>query len=111
MNGTIIGFLNSSLDLGISAAVIIAWFALWHLILKRMLRKSDVTSFWYELYELGAFGSLGIMIFLLLIVALIIASVHAVIGYGPKMIFPLALFWGAIITGIVLIVRYIIKKK
>lgn len=114
MEGNAIDLLNSQLTkyhiLGILCAVVV-WFAFWHLILKRLLRKCKVTSIWYELYELGAFGTLGILIFLSLIAILFIGSIQAVIGYGIKLLFPLFIFWGGLLTIAILIIRSIRKEK
>ena len=87
------------------------WFASWHLLLKRLLKKCKVTSFWYGLYELGCFGILAVIVFLLLIAILFIGSIQAVIGYGIKLLFPLFIFWGGFVTIAILIIRAIRKKK
>ena len=111
MESNVIDLLNSPLDLGMWIIVIAAWFIIWHVALKRILRKCKVTSFWYELYALGAFGTLGILLFLSLIAIIFIASIQAVIGYGMKLLFPLFIFWGGLLTIAIFIIRYIRKKK
>lgn len=87
------------------------WYVLWHLVIKGILRRCKVTSFWYELYKFGAFGNFGVMLFLLVIAILFIASVQAVLSYGIKMLFPLFIFWGGLVTIAILIIRSICKKK
>ena len=114
MDGNVIDLLNSPLTiyhiLGAICAVAV-WLSFWNLLLKRLLKKCDITSFGYELYELGAFGTLGILIFLLLIAILFIGSIQAVIGYGIKLLFPLFIFWGGFVAIAILIIRAIRKKK
>ena len=103
--------LNAPLSiLGLFSAVAL-WLILWRLVIKRILMRCKVTSFWYGLYELGALGTLGIVIFLSIIAILFIASIQAVIGYGSKMLFPLFLFWGGFITVAILFIKSIRKKK
>jgi hypothetical protein len=63
------------------------------------------------LYELGAFGTLGIVVFLSIMAILFIASIQAVIGYGIQMLAPLLLFWGIIATIVILFIKSIRKKK
>lgn len=111
MECNIIDLLNSPLDIGVLVVVVSTWFVIWHMALKKILRKCKVASIWHELYELGAFGTLGILLFLLLIAILFIGSIQAVIGYGIKLLFPLFMFWGVLITIAVLIIRSIRKKK
>ena len=111
MKANIIDLLNSPLDIGVLAVVVAAWFVVWHVALKRILRKCKVTSILYELYELGAFGTLGILLFLSLIAILFIGSIQSVIEYGIKLLFPLFIFWGGLLTIAILIIRHIRKKK
>ena len=111
MEGSVIDLLNSPIDVGVLVSVIAAWFVIWNVALKRILRKCKVTSFWYELYNLGAFGTLGILLFLSLIAILFIGSIQAAIGYGINMLAPLLLFWGIIATIVILIIKAIRKKK
>ena len=111
MEGNIIDLLNSPMDIGVLVIVVAAWFVIWHVALKRGLRKCDVISIWYELYELGAFGTLAILIFLSLIAILFIGSIQAAIEYGIKLLFPLLLFWGGFVAFTILIIRAIRKKK
>ena len=111
MEGNVIDLLNSPLNLGMWIKIIAAWFVIWHMALKRILRKCKVTSFWYELYELGAFGTLGILLFISLIAILFIGSIQAAIEYGIKLLFPLFIFWGGLITIVVFIIRSIRKDK
>lgn len=110
MEGNIIDMLNSPLDIG-ALVVVAAWFVIWHVALKRILRKCNVTSIWYELYKLGTFGTFGILLFISLIAILFIGSIQAVIGYGIKLLLPLFIFWGGLITISVLIIRSIRQKK
>ena len=114
MDGNVIDLLNSPLTiyhiLGALCAVAV-WFAFWHLLLKTLLKKCKVTSFGHTLYELGAFGTFGVIVFLLIIVILFIASLQAVLSYGVRMIFPLFMFWGGLVTIAILIIRAIRKKK
>ena len=107
----VIDLLNRPINWAVLGAIVATWFLLWHLLLKHILKKCSVTSFWYELYELGAIGILGILIFLSIILLLLIGSIQAVITFGIQMLFPLALFWGGIITIVVLIVRKNLRKK
>ena len=98
------------LDFTLLKAVVV-WYILWHLIIKRILKRSKVTSFWYEIYELGIFGALGIVMFLAIIVILFIASIQAIIEYGIKILFPMFLFWGGFISFTIFLIRYINKEK
>ena len=109
MNGNVIDFLNAPADISKLFLAVVVWFALWHLILKRILRKCKVTSIWYELYELGAFGTLGLILFLAIIMILFIGSIQAVVEIGAKLLFPLFIFWGIMITVAILIIRNIRK--
>ena len=111
MEGNIIYLLNSPMDIGVMVIIIAAWFVIWHVALKRILKKCRVISIWYEFYELGAFGTLAILLFLSLIAFLFIGSIQAAIEYGVKMLFPLSLFWGGFIAIVILIIRAIRKKK
>ena len=112
MDGNILDFtLNAPLNIFRLLIFVAVWYALWHLIIKRILRQCKVTSFWHELYELGAFGTLGIVVFLLILVILFIASIQAAIGYGIKMLIPLFIFWGGLLAIIILIIKAIRKKK
>lgn len=114
MKDNVIGILNSPLTIyhifEMLGAVAV-WVALWYLLLKRLLKRRKVTSFWYGLYELGALGTLGLVVFLALIVILFIASIQAILSYGTSLLFPLILFWGGIVAIAILIIRYIHKKK
>lgn len=111
MEGSVIDLLNSPLEIGALVVVIAAWFVIWHVALKKILRKCKVTSFWHALYELGAFGTLAILVFLLLIAILFVGSIQAVIEYGIKLLFPLFIFWGGFVTIAILIIKAIRKKK
>lgn len=111
MEGNIIDLLNSPMDIDVLVIIVAAWFVIWHVALKRILKKCKVTSIWYELYELGAFGTLAILLFLSLIAILIIGSIQATIEYGIKMLFALFLFWGGFVSTAILIIRAIRKKK
>ena len=103
--------LNATFDIFRLFKVAAVWFILWHLVIKRILRRCKVTSFWYEMYEVGAFGTLGIVILLSIVTILLIASIQTVIGYGVKMLAPLLFFWGIITTIVILIIKSIRKKK
>ena len=113
MEGNIIDLLKAPLTiyriLEMLCAVA-AWIAFWHLLLKKLLKRCKVTSFWYALYELGAFGTFGVLVFLLLIAILFIGSIQAAIGYGIKLLFPLFIFWGGFVAIAILIIRAIRKK-
>ena len=112
MEGNILDYtLNAPLDIFILFIALAVWYILWHLVIKRILRRCKVTSFWYSLYELGAFGTFGIIIFLLVIAILFVASLQAALSYGIKMLFPLFIFWGGFVTIAILIVRSIRRKK
>ena len=111
MESGIIDLINSPLDIGVLVVVVIAWFVIWHVALKRILRKCKVTSLWYALYELGAFGTFGVLIFLFLIAILFIASLQAALNYGTKMLLPLVIFWGGFAVIAILIIKAIRKKK
>lgn len=110
----IIEWLNSNLDAGnaiiFSLIALAVWFILWHLMLKKLLVKCD----WgYDLVNMGpALGpgaAFGILLFFFIIAVLFIASIQAVLTIGAKMIFPLLIFWGGIITFFVLLIRHIKK--
>lgn len=105
-----IDLLNSPFDVCALIGFVAVWFVLWHAILKRILKRCKVTSIWYELYELGAFGTIAIVVFFLIIVAIFIGSIQATIVYGIKLLFPLLLFWGGFVAIAVLIVRAVRKK-
>lgn len=112
MEGNILDYtLNAPLDIFILFKALAVWYILWHLVIKRILRRCKVTSFWYGLYELGAIGTFGVIVFLSIIVILFIASLQAALSYGIKMLFPLFIFWGGIVTIAILIIRSIRKKK
>lgn len=107
MDKNIISYtLNAPFDLGMAIILILLWILLWHLIIKRILRKCNVTSFWYNLYELGAFGTMAIVIFINIIIILLIASIEALIELGIKMLFPLAIFWGGVFAFAYLLIRH-----
>lgn len=103
--------LNTPLDILKLFTAAAVWLILWHLVIKRILRRCKVTSFWYQMYELGAFGTFGIVLLLSIVTVLIIASIQAVIGYSINMLAPLFLFWGIIATIVILIIKSIRKKK
>ena len=105
-----IDLLNSPLNIGALIGFAAVWFALWHVILKRILKRCKVTSIWYELYGLGAFGTMGIVLFLLIVTALFVGSIQAVATIGIKLLFPLFIFWGGFVAIVVLIIRAIRKK-
>lgn len=113
-SNNIIEWLNTNTDAGdaifYGLISLVIWYILWKLLLGKLLGKCNVNSFGYRIYELGAGGSWCVLIFLLLIAALIIASIQAAITYGLKMIFVLFLFWGAIITIFALVIKNINKK-
>lgn len=111
MKDNIIDFLNSPMDICVIICVVAAWFAVWHLLLKKLLKRCNVTSFWYELYKFGAFGTLGIIVFLLLLATLFIGSIQTAIDYGIKMLFPICIFCGGFVAIAILIIRSIRKKK
>lgn len=79
MKSTIIDWWNAPFDLTALLLVITAWFALWHLLLKNILRKQEVTSLWYQLYELGSLACFGIVIFLGFIGSMIAAAMQIVL--------------------------------
>ena len=112
MKSNILDFtLNAPFDIFTLLKIVVVWYILWHLIIKRILKRGKVTSFWYEIYELGALGAFGIVMFLAVIVILFIASIQAVIEYGIKMIFPLFIFWGGFISFTIFLIGYINKEK
>ena len=115
MKKNIIEFLNSSVDAGEALIALITalavWVIFWHLILARLLKRCKVTSFGYAVYELGAVGSFGTLILLSLIAILFIVSIQSVLSYGVRLLLPLLLFWGGIITIAILIIKYIRKEK
>ena len=112
MKGNIIEFtLNSTFDIFTLLKAVAVWYILWHLIIKRILKRSKVTSFWYEIYELGALSAFGIVMFLAVIVILFIASIQALIEYGIKILFPMFLFWGGFVSFTIFLIRYINKEK
>lgn len=90
--------------------IFVIWFIVWKLFFEKLLYSCDVSSFWYGLYELGPFGTFGAILFLGVLIVLFIASIQFAIDVGIKMIFPLILFWGSVITiGIAIIKR--LRKK
>lgn len=109
IKNTIIDWLNSPVNIYMLFGIVAVWVAFWHLLLKKLLKRCKVTTLWYELYELGAFGTLAILVFLLLIVALFIASTQANTIYGIRMIFPLVVFWGIMIAFFVFLVKFLRK--
>ena len=112
MKGNILDFtLNAPFDIFTLLKAVVVWYILWHLIIKRILKRSKVTSFWYKIYELGILGALGIVMFLSIIVILFIASIQAIIEYGIKILFPMFLFWGGFISFTIFLIRYINKEK
>ena len=112
MEGNILDYtLNAPLDIFILLVALAVWYILWHLVIKRILQRCKVTSFWYSLYELGAFGTFGVIVFLSIIVIVFIASLQAALNYGIKMLFRLFIFWGGFVTIAILIIRSIRKKK
>ena len=115
MKNNIIELLSANIDAGDTMIWLLialaAWCIFWRLFLLEKLSNCDVNSFWYAVYELGAIGTFGIIIFLLIIAILFIASIQAVIGYGVKLLAPLFLFWGGFITISILFIRSICKKK
>lgn len=104
----ILEWLNSNFDAGdaiIFGLIAFAiWFVFWKLISKLFWKHKL-----YSILELGAVGSFGILIFLSLIVVLFIASIQAVIGYGAKLLIPLIIFWGGVITFFVFLIRKLRK--
>lgn len=80
-------------------AFVICFFS-WKLI-NKVLKKHKLHS----LLELGAIGSFGILIFLLLIVVLFVASIQAAIEHGIKLIFPLLIFWGGFIAFVIFFIK------
>ena len=110
----IIEWINTQFDAGdaiLGGLITLAiWFMLWKLFLGRLLEKCNCGSFGHAIYELGAGGSWCVLMFLIFIAVLFIASIQAAIAYGLKMIFVLLLFWSAIITLFVFIIKYIRSK-
>lgn len=92
-------------------AAFVVWCLLWHVVIKKILRRCKVTSFWYALYELGVFGTFSFLILLLIITILFIASLQAALNYGTKLLFPLIIFWGGFVVIAILIIKAIQKKK
>ena len=80
MESTIIDWWNSPFDLTVLLIVLAAWFALWHLLLKNILSKQEVTSLWYQLYELGSLACFGIVIFLGIMGSMIAAAMQIVLS-------------------------------
>ena len=115
MQSNILELINSNFDAGDALIggiiALVAWSILWRLVFERFMRRCNVTSFGYALYELGSLGTFGILIALSLIAILFIGSIQAVIGYGIKLLFPLFIFWGGFVTIAILIIRAIRKKK
>lgn len=112
MEGNILDYtLNAPLDIFSLLKVFAVWCILWHLVIKRILQRCKATSFWHELYELGAFGTFGVIVFLLIIAIIFVASLQAALSYGIRMLFPLFIFWGGLVTIAILIIRAIRKKK
>ena len=112
----IIEWLNSEFDAGygliFSLIAFAVWFILWHLILKKVFEKNCWLDDFVEMGPIaGPAATFGILLFLSIIAVLFISSIQAALIYGTKMIFSLLLFWGIIITTVVLIVRSIIKNR
>lgn len=102
--------LNAPLNLKQAIIFVLVFLLLWHLVIKRFLRKCNPVSFWYELYELGPLAALGIVIFLGILVIIFIASVQAIIAFGIKMLLPMVLFWGFLFAFAYHFIRYCKKK-
>lgn len=110
----IIEWLNDNFDAGdaiiYSLIALAVWFVLWHLIIRKLFRKS---TFINEIMDYGPIlaplASFGILLFVSVIAVLFIASIQAALSYGAKMIFVLLLFWGGIITFFVFLIRHIRK--
>lgn len=110
----IIEWFKSNLDAGdaiiLSLIALAIWFILWHLIISKLFKKY---TFICELMDLGPIlaplASFGILLFFSIIAVLFIASIQAVLTIGAKMIFPLLIFWGGIITFFVILIRHIKK--
>ena len=81
----IIEWINTNYDAGdamtFALIAFLVWFILWK-ILSRIFEKRKM----YDLLELGAIGSFGILLFLSIIVVLFIASIQAIIEYEIKML-------------------------
>lgn len=78
MERTIIDWWNSPFDLNVMLIALIVWVAVWHLFIKKLLKKQVGSSIWYQLYELGGFAALGIVLFLLLMLSFPIAIVQTI---------------------------------
>lgn len=105
--------LNSPFELSDILYILIAfviWFILWHLIISKLFKKYTII---YELMDYGPIlapiASFGILLFFSVIAILFIASIQVVLTIGAKMIFPLLIFGGGIITFFVFLIRHIKK--
>lgn len=111
MESIIINYtLNAPFNVFVCAKLVLLWIAIWHLIIKRILCKCDVTSFWYELYKLGAFGTLGIIVFLAIIGILLASSVELLLCAGDEMGFPILIFWGIVGSFFVCLIKHLRNK-
>lgn len=110
---TLLEFLNENTDAGDvlfwGVIALCIWCLLWRLFIGEWLRKHEVTTFWYTMYEAGPVGTFGLALMGLVLLALLITSLQAVSAYGPKVIAAAAFFWVVLITVAVLIVRSIKK--
>ncbi len=93
-----------------SMHIFVIWFIVWKLFLEKRLFSCKASSFWYGLYELGPLGTFAVIIFLGFFIVLLIASIQAAIEVGIKMIFPLILFWGAVIAVGIAIIKKLRKE-
>ena len=107
---SIIEWLNSNIDAGdaiiYGLIALVIWFILWHLLISKLHKKSNIINDLVEMGPIsGALASLSIVVFLAFIALLFVASIQITIEFGVKMIFPLLLFWGAIIALFIFIVK------
>ena len=110
---TLLEFLNENTDAGDilfwGVIALCTWCLLWRLYIGEWLRKHEVSTFWYAMYEAGPLGTFGLALVGLLLLALLVTSLQAVSSYGPKVAAAAAFFWAVLIAVAVLIARSIKK--
>ena len=105
--------LNSPLELRDILYTLIAfviWFIIWHLVIVKLFNRCELISdLMSEGPILAPICSFGILLFLYVFAILFIGSIQAVFAIGAKIIFPLVIFWGAVITFFVFLIKHLKK--
>lgn len=105
--------LNSPLELSDIIYTLIAfviWCIIWHLIIVKLFNKCELISdLMSEGPILAPIGSFTILLFLYVLAILFIGSIQAAFSIGAKIILPLLIFWGAVITFFVFLIKHLKK--